>query len=269
MILCVRVEKASSDEFNATLDAVKGTTDGIMDDVHDKRKIYGADMVVMMIDGGSLCGVASMVDPPDMIWCSQLLVVFALQDTTHLGTRLDITWCVSVLLKDTMQSTQCSFVAICRHHCTEIGSYQYLFLQGCNHDKGSTNACSDGAYNYGWHDPNAQFHDIMSYDCESDQCDGNPGGSCSRIQRFSNSTYLWEGMAVGSTAHNCARQINEVKGTIAMFEAEKTISHWNCYRDSTLVDQVDIWWGHVETDAVWTCNEWIPECEDICRVSSS
>lgn len=56
--------EASSNEFDAALEAIKSTTDGIMDDDHDKRKTYGANMVAMIIDGSSFCGKTLIVDPP-------------------------------------------------------------------------------------------------------------------------------------------------------------------------------------------------------------
>ncbi len=47
-------------------------------------------------------------------------------------------------------------------------------------------------------------------------------------------------------------------------------SHWDCYRqtDLMLVGRVQIWWGHAANDAVWACNEWVPECEGACNIKS-
>merc|ERR1712157_13882 len=55
---------------------------------------------------------------------------------------------------------------------------------GCEHDKGTSSACSSNAYNYGYRDPQANFRSVMAYNCASGQCDGNAGGGCTRAQRL-------------------------------------------------------------------------------------
>jgi hypothetical protein len=47
-------------------------------------------------------------------------------------------------------------------------------------------------------------------------------------------------------------------------------SHWDCYHqtDQMLVGKVEIWWGHAANDAVWACNEWVPECQGACNIKS-
>jgi hypothetical protein len=41
------------------------------------------------------------------------------------------------------------------------------------------------------------------------------------------------------------------------------ISTWTCYLNGEPVENnVQIWWGHMEKDAVWACNNWRPECKD-------
>lgn len=53
-------EEPSDDAFLNALYAITRTTDNIMDDVHEKRQRYGADMVHFMIDDDQLCGIAWM-----------------------------------------------------------------------------------------------------------------------------------------------------------------------------------------------------------------
>lgn len=95
---------------------------------------------------------------------------------------------------------------------------------GCNHDKGTSNACSSSAYQYGYRDPNANFRSIMAYNCNAGQCDNNAGGSCARVQRFSNTFENYPdntGLPIGTPETDNARHINEVKATIAgYFTAE-------------------------------------------------
>jgi hypothetical protein len=48
----------STNAFRRALDAITSTNDGVMDDVHNKRERYGADMVHLMIDDSQFCGIA-------------------------------------------------------------------------------------------------------------------------------------------------------------------------------------------------------------------
>jgi len=93
----------------------------------------------------------------------------------------------------------------------------YIVLQGCNHDRGAKNACASDLtnFNYGFRDPSANFRSILAYNCASGQCDGNAGGGCSRVQRFSNDEYLYNSQPIGSASEDNARKINEVAATVA------------------------------------------------------
>ena len=57
----------------------------------------------------------------------------------------------------------------------------------------------------------------MSYRCRTGQCDGNPGGTCSRTQMFSNSVpaYTVNGCPIGNAQNDNARKIDESKSIIA------------------------------------------------------
>jgi hypothetical protein len=89
-----------------------------------------------------------------------------------------------------------------------------LSWQGCNHDRGTSNACTNTNYNYGFRDPAGQFRSILAYSCSTGQCDGNPyGGSCTRVQRFSNNypNYnLYNSKPIGNASNDNARRINDV-----------------------------------------------------------
>jgi len=69
----------------------------------------------------------------------------------------------------------------------------------------------------GFRDPNGQYRSILSYSCATNECDSNPGGSCTRSQFFSNPdpAYTWAGGPMGAAAGstlgetNNARRINE------------------------------------------------------------
>jgi hypothetical protein len=92
---------------------------------------------------------------------------------------------------------------------------------GCGHDRGSDNACSSSASNYGYRDPGAAFRDIMAYDCKSGQCDNNVGGGCSRVQMFSNIERTYNGKAIGMPLANCAARINSVRAQVAAYKVHK------------------------------------------------
>lgn len=54
------IVQAGVNPFKDALDALRGTTDGIMDEVHDLRDQYGADLVHMIIGATNYCGRAGV-----------------------------------------------------------------------------------------------------------------------------------------------------------------------------------------------------------------
>merc|ERR1712157_559482 len=90
-------------------------------------------------------------------------------------------------------------------------------MGGCEHDKGTSSACSSNAYNYGYRDPQANFRSIMAYNCASGQCDGNAGGGCTRAQRFSNTFAQYNSKPMGTSTIDNARHINDVRQQIAAY----------------------------------------------------
>merc|ERR1712190_168783 len=94
---------------------------------------------------------------------------------------------------------------------------------GCLHDRGSLDKCDDDkSTSYGYRNQNSAFRDIMAYDCKSGQCDNNKGGSCIRVQRFSNTYMDYNGLPIGDERNNCAKSININLPAIASFYASKT-----------------------------------------------
>ena len=95
----------------------------------------------------------------------------------------------------------------------------YPIYKGGNKDKGSANACGlKDRSNYGWRDPNAEFRSIMANDCSPGQCDSMPKNGCARVQRFSNTEHLYNGIAMGSPAHDNASHLNKVKKEVAEYK---------------------------------------------------
>lgn len=108
---------------------------------------------------------------------------------------------------------------------------QYTFAHevghnfGCNHDKGTTNACG-GGINYGFREPTGAWRSVLSYGCTGGQCDAYAGsGSCSRVPQFSNPNDDYNGFTAGAAAGsaigetNNAQHINNVRVTMAQHRA--------------------------------------------------
>lgn len=146
--------------------------DGNLDDVHSKRCKYKADVVAMIARGNrtETCGIAYFGP----------------------GRRENFS----------VTQYECATGYYSFGH--EIG---HNF--GCSHDRGQLNECSSSGYNYGWRDPKAKFRTIMAYNCNATQCDGNAGGGCTRIQRFSHRTKKFFGPRLGDSKNDNVRHMNE------------------------------------------------------------
>lgn len=95
-------------------------------------------------------------------------------------------------------------------------------LQGCNYDRGATNACNVGGYAYGYRDPQAEFRTILSPYCAANQCTGNRlprRAACTRILRFSSPFGMYNGKPVGDDGSDCVRRINFIGDTVSSFFA--------------------------------------------------
>ncbi len=93
-------------------------------------------------------------------------------------------------------------------------------MQGCKHDRGSDNACSNTNYNYGFRDPQGAFRSILAYNCAAGKCDGYIGGGCPRVQRFSNNYAkykLYNGKPIGNELNDNARKINNVASVVSNY----------------------------------------------------
>jgi len=157
--------------------------DGNMDDVHDKRKKFGADVVSFLIHSATGCGLG---------W---------------VGPHKDYMFSV---VNEACATGYFSFGHELAHNI------------GCNHDRGSENDCASMAPNFGYRDPNGQFRDIMSYNCQSRQCDNVASGTCTRVQRFSNTASNYDGAPIGNQQCDCASHINARVSTVAGYQDYKT-----------------------------------------------
>ncbi len=159
-------------------DTLDALQEGNIPGIQENRTAYGADIVAMIVDDAMFCGIAFM------------------------GPRIDrmysvITW-------------SCATGYFSFGH--EIGHNL-----GLNHDRGTSYNCHSKKYYFGYRDPQARFRTIMAYNCRSGQCDNNPGGDCTRIQRFSNPHHTFNGLPVGNAKNDNVRKINNVRFEVAQY----------------------------------------------------
>jgi len=168
-----------SGSFSADLSAIRSTTDGKLDDVHQYRTQYGADLVALLVGNNQYCGMASLGPSKTSMF--------------------------------SVTAYNCATGYYSFGH--EIGHNM-----GCRHDRGQSNACTDTSnYWYGWRDPSANFRTIMAYNCRTNQCDANGGSGCSRIQRFSNPTGTYNSLPLGDAGSDCSRRHNDVRSIVASY----------------------------------------------------
>jgi len=166
------------EEFSSTLKALSVEDDLVLDDVHLFRDLYGADVVSMVIDSDNSCELG-MLGP-------------------SLSSMLSIS----------------SWKCATGYYSFGHGIGHNL---GCKYDRGVTDECSSSYQGYGYRHPQAKFRSIMSTDCVSRQCEGNKGGGCPRVQRFSNPFIPYEGSRIGSAYHDNASIINNARFVVANY----------------------------------------------------
>ena len=159
-----------------SLSQLRTNGDGQLDVVHSLRTLYGADLVAMISGNRQYCGIG------------------------YVGPRYDLMFSVT--------SYACATGYYSFGH--EIGHNL-----GCNHDKGTTDACGSSSYNYGYRDPQGSFRTMLAYNCKTGQCDNNGSNSCTRIQRMSTTTATYGGKPLGTQQIDNARHINDVRATVA------------------------------------------------------
>ena len=129
----VHVQEIPYEEDGGYVDHLYRLTDpadGYMDNVHDLRDLYGADMVALLVADGEYCGVAWLMQN-----LSPAFEQYAFSVTTWTCAAGNLTF------------------------AHELGHNQ-----GCCHDRDN---CSHGVfdYSYGYQDPVARFRTVMAYNC--------------------------------------------------------------------------------------------------------
>jgi hypothetical protein len=178
------VSYAETGDMGVALSRLQSSSDGFIDNVHQLRSQYGADLVAMVNEDANYCGIAYVMSP---------------ESSGFAGYAFSVTYS-SCLSNQTLAH--------------EIGHNQ-----GDAHDRANSNTPGAFAYSYGHRrcmTDGTGFRTIMSY---SNGCSGG-----TRINNFSNPNVLYGGFATGisyeidpaNSADN-ARSMNNTADTVAAF----------------------------------------------------
>jgi len=164
--------EASSSAFHTALNDITGTTDGYLDEIHALRNQYGADVVSLLIDDWSYCGLGWIVNPASS-W------------SNNYGFNVNLWYCVGTTRT--------------LHH--EIGHNQ-----GLAHDVDNASASGAFPYSYGLQ-VDTHFHTVMAYDSRY-----GCATPCPAINYFSNPLVSYQGTPTGvfDAAEN-ARSLTETR----------------------------------------------------------
>lgn len=172
----------SSFNWNATLDALQSTSDGVMDELHTLRDTYGADEVVLVVAASDYCGMGYIMQGVSISFAPYAFCLVSCS-----GTCLTTNYSLAHELGHTM---------------------------GCHHDRANSSG-QQGAYSYsyGYQAPDKTFRTIMAYDCSP---------TCPRVNYWSNPDKTYSGQPMGviytspSSADN-RRTLNNTAYTVANF----------------------------------------------------
>ncbi|MHB8132913.1 MAG: M12 family metallo-peptidase [Anaerolineaceae bacterium] len=126
----VNYDEETPFNWGNTLNALTSSTDGSLDQVHNLRNEYGADLVVMLVKNIEYCGIGWLMTPT--------------------FTRDSVGFSVV--------SRSCSTGYYSLAH--ETGHNM-----GAHHDRATDSGPGYYNYSHGYHAPNFAFRTIMSYDC--------------------------------------------------------------------------------------------------------
>ncbi|MEO6457020.1 MAG: M12 family metallo-peptidase [Chloroflexia bacterium] len=174
LVFATEVVYTESGAYATDLARLRSLNDGYMDEVHALRNQYGADMVSLLFNDNSVCGVAYLMTTPSPAFESS------------------------------------AFSAVFWSCAT--GNYSFAHELGHNmgshHDRANAPQQGSYPYSYGYQNPTCTpaFRTIMAYNC--------PAPGCARRQYFSNPNVLYNGCPTGvdenapNSAHNALSMNN-------------------------------------------------------------
>jgi len=174
-------------EYSEILFQAASSSDGVMEDISVMREKWGADVVALLVDNPSSCGLSYTGYPVEPQWAYS--VVHWMCATGYYG-----------LVHEIMHN---------------LGAAHDRYTQKCPLKE----CCKPGCYNYGYQEPNGYFRTIMSFGCPSNR-------NCPRVQMFSQPRHplvVGEGarqvsFPVGDQFNDNAQQIMNTWNTVANFK---------------------------------------------------
>ena len=175
--------------MSTDLSRLANTADGIMDNVHTLRNTYGADLVQLIVNNSSACGVAYLMTTQSASFASSAFGV------THHS-------CIS---------PNYSFAHEMAHN---MGVHHDVYVTG-----GGTGVY---AYSHGYVNQaafpagaatNKRWRDIMAY---NNQC-ADSGFNCTRLRYFSNPANTYTGDPMGDAGANAAASLDNTRVTVSNF----------------------------------------------------
>ncbi|NWF71560.1 MAG: zinc-dependent metalloprotease [Nitrospirae bacterium] len=184
LVHTAEVVYSESGAINTDLTRLRSTTDGIMDQVHQLRDQYKADLVALIVDnGGSSCGIAYvMTNGPRASFASSAFSVMARD----------------CIVNDTLAH--------------ELGHNM-----GNAHDR-ATGGTGVFAYSYGYRDVVGRFRTIMAYACPTVSCPRVKYFSNPNIMINGRPAGIDHAIDPTNSADN-ARSMNEVRQIVAAWRA--------------------------------------------------
>lgn len=166
------VAYTESGSFSTDLSNLRGTSDGVMDEIHALRDTYGADLVGLVIGSPtSSCGLGNLNSSPTNYSSNSAFTV-------------------------TLYSCVVSNYSLAHEFGHNMGLnhdwYVNTNLNPCSHHHGYTNktAITNGAAST----PAQRWRTIMAY---NDECLAATGSNCSRVNRWANPSVNYNGEPSG------------------------------------------------------------------------
>lgn len=185
LVHTMEVSYNESGSLRDDLDRLLKVGDGIMDEVHQARDTYKADLVALLVAQGNnnACGYAYQMGEMDP----------GFQNYSFAAAALDYPG----------DYYSCSGLALAH----ELGH-----TMGNAHDRAHSSGKTLFPYSYGFQSPTGRFRDIMSYDC--------PNG-CPRINQWANPDVMYLNEPTGiKQAADLVSSMNQARVLVSNFRAD-------------------------------------------------